>query len=230
MLSEEKDKKGIKELETHLSRFEGKSNDPLKYEEYLKARVEVGKRLESFYRQRKWRAFKFRMYCNRKSSEQRLLNKIAEKYGEDCEIMYGNWSRKTQMRGCQPTPNTTLKSMLSKRFRVTEVDEFKTSRTCNFCMGTLKSYRTRSGKLSRSRLCCESCGGENGKLSKRFVDRDVNAALNILLVGTSPSRPSAMSRPVAPTPNRPVAADRTSSDPLSTSWRRGERHDADVRL
>lgn len=168
VLSEEKEKKGIKELETHLSMFEGRSNDPLKYEEYLKARVHGGGETDGkFLWAKEVASLQFRMYCNRKSSEQRLLNRIAE----DCEIMYGNWSRKTQMKGCQPTPNATLKSMLSKRFRVTTVDEFRTSITCNSCMGTLKSYRTRSGKLSRSRLYCESCGGENRKLSKRFVDR-----------------------------------------------------------
>ena len=143
------------------------------------------------------------------------------------------------MKGCQPTPNAILKSLLSKRFKVTEVDEFRTSKICNSCMGTLKSYRTRSGKLSRSRLCCESCGSENKKLSKRFVDRDVNAALNILLIGTSPERPVAMSRrsgvPEEKTSNRSVAADRKSSDPLSSSaatrWRaRGEQFDANLRL
>lgn len=105
VLSEEKDKNRVYELETYLSQFEGKSNDPTKYEEYLKARVEVGKHLGDFYRQQRWRGFKFRMYCHRKSSEQRLLNRIADKYGDDCEIKFGNWSRKTQMKGCQPTPN-----------------------------------------------------------------------------------------------------------------------------
>lgn len=230
VLSVEKDKNCVCELETYLSNFEGKSNDPLKYEEYLKARVVVGKRLGDFYRQRKWRNLKFGIYCHRKSSEQRLLNRIADKYGEDCEIKFGNWSRKTQMKGCQPTPNATLKSLLSKRFRVVEVDEFRTSITCNSCMGTLKSYRTRSGKLSRSRLCCESCGGKNGKPSKRFVDRDVNAALNILLVGTSSRRPASMSRQKSDASNRSVAADRTSSDLSGDFVSRVNSQDANRRL
>ena len=54
VLSEEKDKNHVTELEMYLSHFEGKSNNPLKYEEYLKARVEVGKRLGDFYGQQKW--------------------------------------------------------------------------------------------------------------------------------------------------------------------------------
>ena len=61
VLSEEKDKNCVTELETYLSQFDGKSNDPLKYEEYLKARVMVEKRLGDFYKQQKWRGFKFRM-------------------------------------------------------------------------------------------------------------------------------------------------------------------------
>ncbi len=115
-------------------------------------------------------------------------------------------------------------------FHVDEVDEFRTLKTCNLCMGELKRYRKRLGGLSYSRLYCESCGGEEQKPSKRCVDRDVNAALNVLLVGISPTRPEALSRKkeihtgsvhsFSPTrgqkgTKRPVAAGRKSSDPVS---------------
>ena len=44
---------------------------------------------------------KFRMFRFRKRSEDRLLNRIVEKYGR---LFYGNWSRKSQMQGCAPLP------------------------------------------------------------------------------------------------------------------------------
>ncbi len=59
----------------------------------------------------------------------------------------------------------------------------------NACSGELSSYRKKDGKLSYSRLCCTNCKGHPEDNSKRFVDRDLNAALNILLAGTSVERP-----------------------------------------
>ena len=92
----------------------------------------------------------------------------------------------------------------------------------------LNSYRKKNGRQSFSRLVCESCGGKGETPSKRFVDRDLNAALNILKAGTSAVRPEHLSRkrsksseePDAPglqkkrklSNKRPVAAGRTSSD------------------
>ena len=221
VLESEKKKAGIDKLESSLSQFFGKSNVASEYEEYLVARATVENKLTRFYGKEKWRGFKFRIFCYRRSSEHMLLNRIALKYGGRCVVKFGNWSRRSQMKGCQPTPNLHLKKLISRRFRVDEVDEFRTSKICNLCMGSLKSYRTKSGRLSYSRLCCETCGGKGKKPSKRFVNRDVNAAMNILLCGTSAERPLALARQIghsdAMDKSRPVAAGRKSSDPISIS-------------
>ena len=87
-----------------------------------------------------------------------------------------------------------LKRILSVRFKVVEVDEYRTSKMCNSCGGALKSYRKQNGRQSYSRLVCESCGGKRKTLSKRFVDRDLNAAMNILMAGMSVVRPEHLSR------------------------------------
>lgn len=80
--------------------------------------------------------------------------------------------------------------LVSKRFSISLVDEFRTSKTSQ----ELKRYRKKDGRLSYSRLYC-TCGSETShKLSMRFVDRDLNAAANILLAGTSPSRPAYLSQ------------------------------------
>ncbi len=79
-----------------------------------------------------------------------------------------------------------------RKFSLQDVDEFRTSKTCSTCLGELKSYRKHGGRLSHSRLFCPTCSLKRGHPA--FVDRDVNAAANILLAGTSPSRPEALSR------------------------------------
>jgi transposase len=100
------------------------------------------------------------------------------------------------MKGCTPSPTVGLEKMLRRKFEVCKVDEYKTSKVCNRCKNELSTYKKRDGKNSYSRLCCHGCRSKN-KLSKRFVDRDLKAAANILLAGTSSVRPLSMSRPKA---------------------------------
>ncbi len=78
-----------------------------------------------FYR----RGWRFRLFCNRKSSKDNFLNRVEIKYGKDCVLYYGDWSRKDQMPGCSPSPTVGIRKLLSKRFAVIEVDEFRTSVT-----------------------------------------------------------------------------------------------------
>ena len=91
--------------------------------------------------------------------------------------------------------SVALFRILRKWFRVIMVDEYRTSKICNKCRGELNSYRKRDGKQSYSRLCCTKCAGRSSKnRSKQFVDRDFNAALNIMEVGISPVRPLCFTR------------------------------------
>lgn len=107
--------------------------------------------------------------------------------------MYGDWSRRDQMKFCQPSPTLGIRKAISDRFRTKTVDEFRTSKTCNRCMGILSSYTKRNGRKSYSRLCCTNYRSPKD-LSKRFVNRDLNAAANILLAGTLPNRPAPLRR------------------------------------
>ncbi len=89
---------------------------------------------------------------------------------------------------CRNAPPAQEEKVLTQ-----DVDEFRTSKTCNACLGELRRYRKRGGRLSHSRLFCPTCSSRMGR--PFFVDRDVNAATNILRAGgTSPSRPEALSR------------------------------------
>ncbi len=60
---------------------------------------------------------------------------------------------------------------------------------------TLDHLSRRKGQTdNHCRLCCENCAGRHKDRSKRFADRDLNAAANILLTGTSSDRPASLSR------------------------------------
>lgn len=214
-LLKEKRAQGVEAVETKLSKLSHKTSDPVLYLDYLKTKADADVSTREFYLQKKWRGWKFRIFCRRKSSEERMLNRVEKTFGRDCIIFYGNWSRREQLKGCDPSPVVGMKKLMSKRFRVVEVDEYKTSVTCNVCLERLSKYRKRDGKLSYSRLCCTNCGLED-KRSKRFVDRDYNAARNILWVGKSSEGPACLARSEVTHGNKPpVGAGGTSNDPTS---------------
>ncbi len=85
------------------------------------------------------------------------------KYGKDCVLHFGDWSRKEQMKNCAPSLGVGMKKVLQKNFDVTEVDEFKTSKMCNLCFGEMSGYVKRDGRRSYSRLCCWNCAGRYKK-------------------------------------------------------------------
>ena len=212
VLLREKKKYGVEQAETELSSFSHKTSCPDKYLDYLKAKARADAATRCFYLQRLWRNWRFRIFCKRKSSEDVLLNRTMRTFGEECVIFYGNWSGRNQLGGCKPSPTTAVRKLFEKKFCVVEVDEYKTSATCNLCQSRLCKYRKKNGKLSHARLCCTNCRLDD-KRSKRFVDRDENAARNILWVGISPERPACLSRNLSIDPL--VAPRGTSSDPPS---------------
>ncbi len=150
ILSLEKKRAGVDALETKLSLCPNgsRTNDHEGFLTYLKEKREFDRKAGEFYRQEKWRSWRFRIFVNRKKSEDGFLNRIESTYGKDATIYYGDWSRKDQMKGCDPSPTVGLRKLLKKSSRVVEVDEFRTSKMCNGCMGELCKYRKRNGRLS----------------------------------------------------------------------------------
>ena len=58
-----------------------KNSHRTKYKEYLDARRLADERTSEFYQLMKWRNWKFRLLCKRKSSESHLMEKVKDTYG-----------------------------------------------------------------------------------------------------------------------------------------------------
>ena len=56
-----------------------------------------------------------------------MINTIENKYGKDSTIIIGDWSIGKQMRNFISTPNLSLKRKLTERFRVLNIDEYRSS-------------------------------------------------------------------------------------------------------
>ena len=57
-----------------------------------------------------------------------MLNEIENKYGKESIIIIGDWSISKQMRNFISTPNLSIKRKLKERFRVFNIDEYRTSK------------------------------------------------------------------------------------------------------
>ena len=110
-----------------------------------------------------------------RKSEDKFLNRIEETYGkkEDILLCYGNWSRTSQMKYIMPTKGVGLRRVISKKYDVVLIDEFKTSALCSKCNKELENY-----KNIHRLLVCKNCGLENK--NSVFINRDMNACINMV--------------------------------------------------
>lgn len=182
----------VKTLETRISMFNSKSLRLENFSNYLLSRFSGQTRLYDFYQDIVFQKRKFKSYQGRQKSEQQLIKNIEQKFGprDQIALAIGNWSRKSQMRGCAPSPVVGITILLRKHFQVQIVDEYKTTKTCSKCGGEMKADPTRARtyfdtqkgvsrlRENRSLRRCqnESCGA--------LFSRDYNAAINILAQAT----------------------------------------------
>jgi hypothetical protein len=175
---------GIKEIEILLSKESGRTTSPEKFLQYLKVRNQNLPKLKEFYNQLCFRNMRLRRYINTKKSQDVMLNEIEQKFGSRDEVLLGlgNWSNNQtkQMKGCMPSPNKGIYRILSQRFDIVEVDEFKTSKIYNDDLSQeLVNLKVKKGKHFRS---VHSLLTLTGKKDGVILNRDKNAAKNILLI------------------------------------------------
>lgn len=92
---------GTTELETKISPYSSRTNNPEEFMKYLEENKAFDKSsAREFYERPKWRNWKLRTFAARKSSKERFLDRVTSTYGSKCIIFYRNWSRKDQMPGC----------------------------------------------------------------------------------------------------------------------------------
>lgn len=116
-----------------------KKKHAVAYQDYLLEKSRVDAERRDFYLQEKWRLWKFRIYCRRRRQV------VKQNRTDVWTFLHGDWSSSRQQKGCDPSPTVGIRKLLSKRFKLKDVDEFRTSKVCNTCKGELKGYRKRGG-------------------------------------------------------------------------------------
>ena len=122
-----KDTLGINTFENTLSDFNSKSCVVEDFKKYINKKLEVNEKVRELYNYNKFRQYKWYSFINKKRAEDNLLNKIEKEYSKEHIIIIGDWSIGKQMSNFISTPNITLKRKLKERFKVYNIDEFRTS-------------------------------------------------------------------------------------------------------
>jgi len=118
--------KTLKEIEAELSACNGKECNYDQFMLYIKKKLEYDNKVKIGYDQTYLQKLKWYAYLNKRKHENELLNHISNEFGNDIQIVMGDWSNKGQLRFIS-TPNIGLKRKLLERFKVYSLDEYNTS-------------------------------------------------------------------------------------------------------
>ena len=184
----------IIQLETEISNHLSTTVDYEKFKDYIKIKHEINEKTRSFYEQKLYRKLNWRSKVYRQKSEDKFLNRIEEKFGNNLLICIGDWSNK--QGSCIRGPSTMgigIKKLVNKRFNTLLIDEYNTSKKCCNCHKDIENVKI--GSNSKFRLLgCKECKrkcnktnigspeDENNSMEKSysFLTRDKNSCINML--------------------------------------------------
>jgi hypothetical protein len=206
IILQEKKKNGIVEKEKKSPNYNSRTLNKEKYKHFITNKTILNNEVKEFYQKPLFRKLAFRRFIRTKQSEVKLLNEIENTYltkeeikkGKKIAILHGDYSRTTQMKGCIPTPNISMKKLLLSRFDIVEINEFNTSKLYNKTLKEMENVSVKRKKHKKS--LHEILTPKEETKCRIFVNRDVNACKNILLLGKcyleSQTRPEQFTRKV----------------------------------
>lgn len=183
---ERKLREPIAHIERGLSEHCSKSVDVDAFKRFVYTKMQDIDTLEACYHNEVLRKNRFRRQALRQQADAGLLNSIERTFGraDDIVLAYGDWSPAQQMKHFVPTKGIGMRRLLSTRFRIVLVDEFRTSKLCSKegCSGELvnrREHASGSGKIFRCLECPECSARSPNTQRSAFLTRDLNSALNI---------------------------------------------------
>ena len=178
MLFRSKVEVNIKEVENQLTTYNSKSCKSEIFLSFIKKKLEVNIQVLDKYNDKRFRKYKWYSFINKKRAEDKLLNKIENKYSKEHIIIMGDWSVGKQMANFISTPNISLKRKLRERFKVYNIDEFRSS-CLNYKTHEKVSNLSLPGKNNKyyEKHSILTFKMENNRLG--CLDRDKNGCQNI---------------------------------------------------
>ena len=125
-IKKEKIKKIENKLTIEKSRLRA-SNEYKKFNEYFNLKMEIHNELSKLYNDIRLNKLKWYSFINNKRSENKLINDIRKKFGNDVVLIMGDWSMNKKGIKSISVPNKKYEKLLSKNFPILKIDEFRTS-------------------------------------------------------------------------------------------------------
>lgn len=173
LLENFKKRTDIISLETELSNFSSRTCSTNKFIEYIRRRNQLIPQMVQVYYNTIFRKYKWYGYINRCKARDSLINSIEKTFGKNLTIFHGNWSMKNSLKFIS-TPGISMKRSMAKRFRVLNMDEYKTSKLNCHTLEENKNLYIHKRKL-HSVLTYQM---ENNRLG--CIQRDANASINMV--------------------------------------------------
>lgn len=178
ILKKYKDELHITSKENELSLFNSKSCNINNFIDFINKKISTNEVLYKLYQNTKFRQYKWYAFINKKRSEDNMLNKIEKTYTKDSIIIIGDWSIGKQMKNFISTPNLSLKRKLQERFKVYDIDEYRTSclnyKTEELCNNLYLPDKKNKERKIHSILTYKMENKRNG-----CINRDKNGCKNI---------------------------------------------------
>jgi hypothetical protein len=168
----------ITSKENELSAYNSKSCNIASFNEFITKKINTNEVLYKLYQNNKFRQYRWYAFINKKRTEDNMLNKIEKTYTKDSIIIIGDWSIGKQMKNFISTPNLSLKRKLQERFKVYDIDEYRTSclnyMTEELCKNLYLPDKKNKERKMHSILTYKMENKRNG-----CINRDKNGCKNI---------------------------------------------------
>ena len=177
----------IKDEEGIYSKISPKTSSGEVLDTFISNFIQVYDTLWSTKLEKKRARLQFKVYCLKRRKIDTFLQSWTIPSQPKPVVLYGASKFKCTGKGEKAVPVTYVAKRCAQFYKTEMVDEYCTTKVC--CECNERSYSvTENGQSIRGLRWCSSTN------CRRFFDRDLNAALNILRCPASHSRPNSLSR------------------------------------
>jgi hypothetical protein len=179
-------------IEADLSSFSSKGCDLRKFDLFVNNYLNHWNVLWKEYSADKWSIQKMRLYGGKKRVFAKFFNKMSQNTNKKIVVGYGSAKFNPTAKNEVAVPTSRAYKECSYRFKTIPIDEFRTSKIYHEDRTTTLQLvkRADNNKVIRGLLWYSSTIESKNK----FVNRDLNAALNILNCLVNTTRPKMLSR------------------------------------
>ena len=170
-----------------LSHYSAKGANVRRFCAYLKAVRRTYDAQWNEYLKRRWGRQKFFLYNGKKRTFDKFMNSLDDKSGRRVVLAYGDAGFSSEGKGELSVPTTTMLKVCKRRYTTVLVDEYLTTQIHHESREKMATVMQNGKTVRGLRWCYSTKGG-------KFVDRDINAALNIKRCYEQEERPYHLSR------------------------------------